>query len=172
MSRVPPQRDDLISQIESDALDDSVALATALHKCLMLAGKSHSEALRDWATRELKGYGKDDEVPDYRVIRAPLLIDGLSGNMHVSNQRFHVPDWMLEFVSETLPLRDGVGGLEALLKLDEIKLGPPGATVLVEGMNRNATNPYQHIERLLGGLTSGARGRAGSDPDCSHNACR
>lgn len=51
------REDSLIAEIERDALNERVAVATALRKCIVLGGKSGSEALRDWASRELKGYG-------------------------------------------------------------------------------------------------------------------
>ena len=41
---------DLIAEIEGDALDDHVPVATALRKCVVLGGRSGSEELRDWAT--------------------------------------------------------------------------------------------------------------------------
>lgn len=55
------RKDPLIDQIERDALDEKASLASALRKCVSLGGKSRSDELRDWATRELKGYsGVDD----------------------------------------------------------------------------------------------------------------
>lgn len=72
---------DLVSKIENDALDESVPLTRVLRKCVVLGGKSGSERLRDWATRELDGYYDEDELPGYRIIHAPLVMDGISGNI-------------------------------------------------------------------------------------------
>lgn len=66
----------LLDEIEQDAVNDSVPVATALRKCVALGGRSGSEALRDWATRELEGYYGDVELPRYRVIPAQIQIDG------------------------------------------------------------------------------------------------
>jgi AbiTii len=148
--------DDLIAQIEQDALADKVPVATALRKCVVLGGKSGSEPLRDWATRELKGYGGDDELPDYRIIRAPLMVDGIAGNVQVSQQQIapsSIPDFARERVNEELELRDGVGSLEALAKRDDIKLQPPMASDLVRLMNHESENPYQHIVSLYWGVS-------------------
>jgi AbiTii len=151
--------EDLIAQIEKDALDDSVPVATALRKCVVLGGKSGSEPLRDWATRELKGYGGDDELPDYRIIRAPLLVDGIAGNTQVSRQQIpasSIPDFARDRINEELKLRNGVGDLEALAKRDDIKLQPPHASDLVRLMNSEGENPYQHIVSLYWGVAAAA----------------
>jgi AbiTii len=128
----------LLSQIQDDALDDSVAVATALRKCLVLGGETGSAKLRDWARHELEGYAGADPVPDYRVIHAPLKIDGIAGNYQVTGEQIaptRIPDFAREVVSERLELRYGVGSLEGLLQQADIKLQPPGASDLVRLMN-------------------------------------
>jgi hypothetical protein len=151
---------DLLGEIERDALDDSVPVATALRKCVVLGGRSGSESLRDWATRELEGYhGAEEELPDYRVTRAPLRIDGISGNYKVTRQQFPpsaLPDFARERISEELELRDGVGAIEALLGRSDIKLMPPGASDLVRLMNAENASPYSHIESLYWDVSDAA----------------
>lgn len=146
--RLARRHDSLIAQIEADALDEEVSVASALRKCIVLGGKSGSERLRDWATRELQGYVGQDDLPAYRVVSAPLRIDGIAGNYQVTGQPFppsSLPDFAREHISETLELRDGVGSLEALLKQAEIKLAPPMSSDLSRYMNAESDNPYQHI---------------------------
>ena len=154
------RRDDsLIAQIERDALDDSVPIATALRKCVVLGGKSGSEELRDWATRELKGYGPDDELPEYRVIAAPLLVDAIKGNYQVTRQPFppmSLPDFARKHIKEEVRLNDGVGSIEALLEQAEIKLMPPMGTDLVNYMNKTSGVPYQHIVAIYWGVSHAA----------------
>jgi AbiTii len=145
------REDTLIEQIERDALDDSVPVATALRKCVVLGGRSGSEQLRDWATRELKGYQGDDDLPAYRVVAAPLRVDGVAGNYHVTRQAFPpsaLPDFARDKIKDEVELRDGVGSIEALLQMDEIKLSPPMASDLVRYMNAHNQQAYQHIESL------------------------
>lgn len=43
---------------------------------MALGGRAGTADLRDWARRELDGYGGDDDLPDYRVVTVPILIDG------------------------------------------------------------------------------------------------
>lgn len=81
----------LVEQIESDALDSSASLADALRKCVALGGRAGSADLRDWATRELTGY-PGTEVPEYRKIVAPIVIDGIAGNMRITGQQISVHD--------------------------------------------------------------------------------
>ncbi|MBS1871462.1 MAG: hypothetical protein JSS99_17560 [Actinobacteria bacterium] len=141
----------MLAQIERDALDDGVPLSSTLRKCVVLGGKANSEALRDWATRELHGYLGEDELPEYRIITAPLLIDGIAGNFKVTRQPWapsSLPDFAREHISEKLRLRDGVGGLEALARQPEINLAPQAGSDLVRYMNAQCGNPYQHIVSL------------------------
>lgn len=150
--------ENLIAQIERDALDEEVPVASALRKCIVLGGKSGSEKLRDWATRELKGYYGDDagELPDYRVVAAPLLIDGVSGFNQITRQPIapsSLPDFAREHLKDEVELRDGVGSIEALAQQDEIRLGPPMASDLVNYMNAHNTIPGQHITHLYWGAS-------------------
>ncbi|TAL20164.1 MAG: hypothetical protein EPN99_09605 [Frankiales bacterium] len=70
----------LLAQIEADVLSDA-PLAAALRKCVALGGQTGSPDLREWATRELRGYPLA-ELPDYRKIPCPLYIDAIVGNSH------------------------------------------------------------------------------------------
>jgi AbiTii len=141
----------LLAQIEKEALDDSAPLATALRKCVVLGGKSGSEQLRDWATRELQGYHGKDDLPDYRVVGAPLQVDGVSGNYQITGQQIppsELPNFAQEHISEEVKLLQGVGGLEALARQSDIKLMPPMGGDLVRIMNSESDNPFQHIHRI------------------------
>lgn len=143
----------LIAQIERDALDEQASLAGALRKCVVLGGQSGSEQLRDWATRELNGYyGEDVPLPSYRVIPAPLMIDGVNANVHITGQQIapsSLPGFAREHLREEVELRDGVGALEALARHGEtgerIKLSPPMAADLARLMNHESGNPLQQI---------------------------
>jgi hypothetical protein len=131
----------LLSQIQSDAVDEGVSISTALRKCLILGGESGSSQLREWARRELEGYGPDDELPAYRSIRAPLMVDGVSGFYQVTHQQIpasSIPDFARERVSENLELRYAVRNLEAMLDQAEIRLQPPAASDLARYMNMTA----------------------------------
>lgn len=115
-------------------------------------GKSRSDELRDWATRELKGYPGIDELPEYRKIAAPLRLDGLSGYYQITGQELPpmaLPDFAREHISNELPLTQGVGELENLARQPEIKLAPPHASDLAMYMNAEGhTNQYGHINSI------------------------
>src|SRR4051794_9398519 len=109
----------LLDEIERDALDDSVPIATALRKCVALGGDSGSEALRDWAVRELEGYQGDIDVPSYRTVPAQLQIDGATYSGLINGQpipRSTLPDFVQESIREEVTFREGAGTVEALVR--------------------------------------------------------
>jgi AbiTii-like protein len=119
---VARREDTLIAQIEQEALDDDASLAGALRKCVVLGGKSGSESLRDWATRELQGYYGQDDLPEYREVPAQIQIDGATMTGLVTGQPFArsaLPDFVQEKVHERVELRDGAGAIEALVQRAE-----------------------------------------------------
>lgn len=76
-------------------LDESEPLAGLLRKCLLLGAETGSVSLRDWARKELTGYGDEDEVPEYRRLSGvPISMDSISGNTWATGQtisRFQLP---------------------------------------------------------------------------------
>ncbi|WP_327169889.1 hypothetical protein [Streptomyces subrutilus] len=148
----------LLAQIEQDVLDDSKPLAGTLRKCVILGGHSNSAALRDWAQRELRGYGGVDlaDLPPYRVVVAPLRIDAMLVNGIITGQQIGpgaLPDFARDSITNELPLCMGIGELEAaarrIVESDTVlKLSPPGAADLVEYMNHDIGNPRQQITEL------------------------
>ena len=74
------------------------------------------------APRELKGYGGDYELPEYRRVPAQIPIDGATMTGRVNGQpiaRSSLPDFVQEQVREEVELRDGVGAIEALAERAE-----------------------------------------------------
>jgi AbiTii len=151
------RENDLLAEIERDALDESKSVAAALRKCLVLGGHAGSTALREWATRELKGYpSREDELPDYRRIRAPLLLDGLNGNYKVTAQSISVldlPKIAHDVVEDEVPLSYGIGEIEALIRQADtrggfLELGPPGGAELARLMTHEIGDPSRYVERL------------------------
>jgi hypothetical protein len=145
----------LISEIERDLLDGK-PLADLLRKCIVLGGRSGSVELRDWASRELRGYGDDDELPAYRTIYAAILLDAVTGSAIIKGKQvssYDLPGVVREEgISEELPLRQGVGELEALIKgqaTDEgIHFSLPQATLIGQMIDQQVGNPYQQIQRI------------------------
>src|SRR3546814_9342286 len=76
--------DGLLSQIEDGALDSSTPLADTLRKCVALGGQAGSAELRDWARRELDGYGTEAELPDSSTGGAIIPLDGATVNAGIT----------------------------------------------------------------------------------------
>jgi hypothetical protein len=146
----------LLAEIERDLLDGR-PLADLLRKCIMLGGRSGSQALRDWASQELRGYDGTAELPSYRKVAAPILIDATTGNAWIRGQ--HVPASSLpDFAREAglgnnVDLRQGVGELETLAANSRnsdtgIRVGMPGGEVIGQYFDRSSGNPFQHTDRI------------------------
>jgi hypothetical protein len=81
------------------------ALASAVGAALGVEGLGRSGTHRATAA--------GDHLPDYRIVRAPLYLDGIAGNFQVTRQQLapsSLPDFAPEHISERIELREGVGG--------------------------------------------------------------
>lgn len=143
--------DTLLDQIERDALDPQTPVATALRKCVILGGRSGSEALRDWATRELDGYHGVDDLPDYRRIPAAIQLDAMTVGAQITGQSVppsSLPDVVRDRVKEEVELREGIAQVEHIAQQPRIQLALPGGADLVRLMNAEINDPYQRIDRI------------------------
>lgn len=151
-------RRSLVQQIEEDALDGRTSLADALRKCIAVGGRSGSTELRDWAASELRGYeGPKGDMPSYRTLVAPLVIDGFTFNTHITGQlisAYDLPNVVREAgFSEELPLAHGVGELEEMvratrLKGETIKLALPDGAMIAKLMTHEMRDQYRAVERV------------------------
>lgn len=144
----------LLDEVEAAALDEASSLPGALRKCVALGGQAGSTDLREWATRELRGYRGEDDLPDYRIIRAPLVMDVVSGNYKITGQSvtpLHLPKEVREDVKDEVSLRGGIGEIEAMLRRaetdGEARVGAIGGSSLAALMNMRA-DQFTHIERI------------------------
>lgn len=76
--------------------------------------------MRTWALRELQGYpgALPEELPAYRRVSAPLLVDARSMTWQVTGERIsprQLPDVCRDVVSEEVPFHQGVGEIESLI---------------------------------------------------------
>lgn len=138
----------LLAQIEADVLDDA-PLAAALRKCVALGGQTGSADLREWATRELRGYPVAD-LPDYRKITCALYVDAIVGNFHQRGRQISprdLPDFTHDDLDETVMLNSGVGEIEGLIEQARlngnaaVKLSVPMAMDLAKFMDSG--QPHQ-----------------------------
>ena len=153
----------LLAEIERDALNHSVPLSAALQKCIALGGQARNAELRDWASQELHGYRNDNEVPQYRIIHAPLLIDAVTIAGSIRGQQISatdLPDVAHDVISEEVKLAISVGDLQGLLRNAErsgertVKLGPSGAADLIKIWNYEIGDTGQTIMRLYWDVNS------------------
>jgi AbiTii len=152
----------LVDQIQEGVLDSRVSLADTLRKCVTLGGQANSSGLRDWARRELNGYGPDDELPEWRKVPAPIQVDFLNTRFIVRGQQistWDLPDFARDAYKEEVELRSGVGELEALLRQADngiVRLGLPGGSELLTYINRTNNDTHQKIERIYWALSIAA----------------
>jgi hypothetical protein len=159
---------DLLGQIEREAVQANADLPTLLRKCIALGGISGSVALREWATRELKGYGQGDTLPPYRTIPAILVLDGATMTHRVSGQQISptsLPDIAHDLIKEEVPLYGPIAELTDAIRNARnrgeinIDFGIPAGSALTALTNHHLRVKgvqYQTIERIYwkAGVTS------------------
>jgi hypothetical protein len=134
----------LLEQIEEGALDSKTSLADVLRKCVALGGRTGSEQLRDWARRELDGYGDGRaELPSYRVVQAAICIDGANLAYAMKGQQistFQLPEFARDAIGSEAPIPYGVAQIEKMSEEGPgfLQLQHPGMPDVVLYMNREA----------------------------------
>jgi hypothetical protein len=148
----------LLQEIESGALDEKRSIGSLLRTVIQLGGEAKSAELRDWALRELNGYGPEDELPPYRTFTAPLQIDWMNMARWVRGETIsslELPDFARDVITDEVNLRYPIAQVEELARRcepgDVVKLAPPGAMDLVTLMN--AKRRDAQIERLYWGVS-------------------
>ena len=150
----------LLDKIESEALNGDVV--KALRLCITLGGHSDSAELRDWAARELRGYEGDDELADYRIIRAPLCIDHSSATGIMTGQQisaYDLPEFVRDSISEELELSHSIPELlnianSAERKGESVSLLPDGSSRLARVHERQRALPHASSQSVLAGCAS------------------
>ncbi len=148
----------LLAEVERDLLDGK-PLADLLRKCLMLGGRSGSQDLQEWARTELRGYAGAVDLPSYRIIVAPILLDATTGSSWIKGQSVPasaLPDFAREAgLGNEVDLRQGVGELAAIVadtgsSDSGVRVGMPGSEIIGEYFDRSSGNPFQHTDRTAG----------------------
>lgn len=137
----------LLASIEADALSGA-PVADALRKCIALGGRAGSAELQAWASRELRGYPLDAEVPPYRMLPATLtmLVTSPGGWVRQTVQPEHLPPGVRDVSVNELRLRQGVGELEAMVPGDgplTFTMGSAGAAAAL--IQRQSARAMQHV---------------------------
>jgi hypothetical protein len=129
----------LLGEIEAGALDQKTPIGDLLRRVMRaLGGQAGSTEMRDWASRELRGYGPGDELPEYRKIAAPLQLDMAHAAYILRGQTispWELPEIAQDTITNIVDLRSGIAEIEQLAQRCEpgnaVKLAPPGSQELV-----------------------------------------
>jgi hypothetical protein len=141
---------DILARLENDLLDRTVPLADVLRACLVLYGHTNATQLRAWASAELQGYPRINDVPDYRKIAAPIMqvvdVPYRGRSTHPFNVH-SLPDFAREYITEIVPLSQGADELEALANVYEahnqqIELGVFAGDAYMSVWNKRPDRPY------------------------------
>lgn len=148
--------DTLLRSLRDRMLDESEPLAGLLRKCLLLGAETGSQALREWARKELSGYGDDDEVPSYRsLVGIPISMDSTSGNFWATGQKlskFQLPEEAWEYVPDSVPFKQPVEELEQMAGRDSLSFTSPGLSMAQTIWNRKL-GPFQNVHGLSYSMT-------------------
>ncbi|MFG1713220.1 hypothetical protein [Micromonospora sp. NPDC049203] len=143
--------DTLLRSLREHLLDESEPLAGLLRKCLLLGAETGSEALRDWARKELNGYSDEDEVPTYRKFHdVPLSMDSTSGRFWRQGDtisRLNVPPAARQYVPEEITFKQPVEELQQLAGQQKLKFTERGLAVAQAVWSREL-GAFQNIDSL------------------------
>jgi hypothetical protein len=147
----------LIDEIRAGALDSQISLADTMRKLVALGGETGSTELREWASRELRGYGGTGiPVPDYRKVFASLQVDAVNGYYVITGQAIspsQLPEGVRDVVTEEFTFGQGIGEIEQLANQARgeggfVRLGIPGGQDIVRLMNYEYQVPHQEVTRI------------------------
>ncbi|MGB4137942.1 MAG: hypothetical protein WA971_15355 [Microbacterium sp.] len=146
----------MLTEIEHDLLD-GVPVADVLRKLIILGGRAGSTELRDWASRELRGYADVlvDDLPGYRKVPAIIQMDAVVGPHQVSHQTIdphELPEPAREHITNQVPFFQGIGEIHAMAESHDesktVRIALPGERVLAHLIDKASGNPYQHINAI------------------------
>lgn len=129
------------SKILKELANNEVSLDIALQRLILLASDLNDEKLSLWADKELAGYQKDDELPEYRKVWVGnVLLSGIKGNAY--NR--------IEYKKMSVPLRSYIEDKERLSKICTIKMLEPIANIIQKANSPIDTNFSRSMMELNG----------------------
>jgi hypothetical protein len=110
--------ENLLQEIQREAISSSTPLSDVLRKCLLLAHRIELDELKDWVTHELNGYPKEIPVPDYRRDAQPIVFADYFGPMLRANEQqvpySHISDELKPWLP--IEIREGIASVVSLQK--------------------------------------------------------
>lgn len=144
-----------LATIQQDLLDGTVPTTRMLQKVVLLGNSIGSSKLVNWAKQELNGYDRDEELPEYRKIRAQILIDyttprGLWSKRSIGSE--DLPAFVREEgVGNEVPLRNSLAELEGFANGQDgpsVNIALPGGDIIAKAMTRAQEDPFINIDRV------------------------
>lgn len=102
----------LVLELQRDAMDKSVDVSDLLRKAMVVSRKLGINEIEDWINKELTGYGKESEIPDYREISGEVKVY----NPYHGWQPLHFRDHNFAEVLSTRKIGQAVGQLDSIRK--------------------------------------------------------
>ncbi|TCL74450.1 hypothetical protein [Rhizobium sp. BK251] len=105
----------LLTEIQNDAISDTVAVNGLLRKVMLLAHKLDSGVLEDWVKHELSGYPNDVPVPHYR--RIPLNFKASVSNGFYMHNNAPIAQYLVKQATgrddiDTFECRQAIGTID------------------------------------------------------------
>jgi hypothetical protein len=128
----------IIEQIQSDALDHTVPVSKLLREVKLAAAKLGLRAVEGWVDKELKGYGPNDDVPEYRNVRGFPVARGTRGGFEPIF--FEQPNDAERF--SVVPIGQSIPGIEGQPQSGpDARLIFPYPPAFVEAINKSNKRP-------------------------------
>lgn len=149
----------LVSQLQSDAIDQSVPLTTLLRKVKLAAVKLSLPDALEWVDAELSGY--EQKPPEYRIVHGRLKwLNPYQGYLHVGFQDNKTAEKF-----ETWPVPEAITSLESTLETKDgtyvLQMPPVVTHALSQNFGVSVTSAILEVPRgALVGIIEHVRGLA------------
>lgn len=175
----------LLADLERELLSNA-PIADVLRKVLLLGGRVGSAEIRAWATRELRGYSDETDLPEYRQVFSRIYIDAFVGMHQISGQPISLSGLPEDLRPEqAVPLRQGIGEIAEMASSHDVsRFSVAGGLEISQYLNLREGNPNQriidmyyllgastlrgvvdHVRTILAGLISELRAVTPQDAD-------
>jgi len=144
---------ELITQIINILSDERPNLENALIKTKVLLHRLGEKESVEWINRELNGYDKEDEVPEYRVIHSQPKVTATDGYTRRWNDMpavtSHLSDELKDFLTRN-EMRQSISGIEHLAQGEgdtlSRSIAPEFWPKLSKGLSAGIEVEYAHCE--------------------------
>lgn len=141
----------LINDIINELVDTEKSISSPILKTKVLASRLKNEELLNWVSNELKGYEKNEDLPQYRIYSGNVTGTYINGTMQYNNQPVPTIGMNKEFEKalHSIYLNQSVSSLENLLSDNKSgtleRTFPAEITGLIQDNWRKIGNPYLQL---------------------------